>query len=112
MHGSAPPGWFCALFSGSIFMSVMFNGTSLWLSMHASLRAQCAAASLLTRKVRLPIPSMAQLDQARVFGSAYEKQEWRDIFRVPFMRHPHEAPEAPSAAQESPKKGDKKKGKK
>lgn len=103
MHGAAPPGWLCALFSGCIFMSVMFNGLSLWLSMHASLRAQAAAVSLLTRKVRLPIPSLAQLDQARVFGSAYEKQEFRDIFRVPFMRHPQEAPDMPSAEKEEDK---------
>merc|ERR1719350_820979 len=75
MHGAAPPGWLCALFSGCIFMSVLFNGLSLWLSMHASLRAQCASVSLLTRKVRLPIPSLDQLDQARVFGSAFENQE-------------------------------------
>jgi len=100
MHGCAPPGWYCALFSGSIFMSIMFNGTSLWLSMHASLRAQCAATSLLTRKVRLPIPSMGQLDQARVFGSTFEKQELRDIFRVPFMRHPHDAPDMPTPEAE------------
>jgi len=111
MHGCAPPGWYCALFSGSIFMSIMFNGTSLWLSMHASLRAQCAATSLLTRKVRLPIPSMGQLDQARVFGSTFEKQELRDIFRVPFMRHPHDAPDmpAPEAEREGANKSKNKK---
>lgn len=96
MHGAAPPGWFCALFSGSIFMSNLFFGVSLWLSMHASLRAAAGCTSLLTRKVRLPIPSMAQLDQARVFGSAYEKQEWQDIFRVPFMSHSQEAPDLPT----------------
>lgn len=96
MHGSAPPGWFCALFSGCIFMSVMFNGTSLWLAMHASLRAQCAATSLQTRKVRLPIPSMGQIDQARVFGSSFEKQKARDIFRVPFMKHSQDAPDLPT----------------
>ena len=38
--------------------------------------------SLLTRKVRLPIPSMAQLDAARSFGSAFEQQKFGDIFRV------------------------------
>jgi len=107
MHGAAPPGWLCSLYSGTIFMSTLFCGVSLWLSMHASLRAQCAQVSLLTRKVRLPIPSMAQLDQARVFGSAIEKQEYRDIFRVPFMRHPEEAPNMPPAGGEVP--GEKKK---
>jgi hypothetical protein len=95
MHGAAPPGWYCALYSGNIFAAVLFIGLGLWLSLHGSLRAQCAEASLLTRKVRLPIPSMGQIDQARVFGSAFEKQEWRDIFRVPFMRHPEDSPDLP-----------------
>lgn len=107
MHGSAPPGWLCALFSGNIFLSVMFNGVSLWLSMHASLRAQCAATSLLTRKVRLPIPTMGQMDQARVFGSSFERQKARDVFRVPFMRHPHDVPAVPTL-DEKKKKGVKK----
>merc|ERR1719379_2634162 len=31
---------------------------------------------------------MEQLDNARSFGSTFEKQEWRDIFRIPYMRHP------------------------
>jgi len=112
MHGCAPPGWFCALFSGSIFMSVLFNGTSLWLSMHAALRAQCAAVSLQTRQVRLPIPSMGQLDQARVFGSSFEKQEFGDIFRVPFMRHAQAAPDmpVPQSAEEGKKGSCKAKG--
>lgn len=104
MHGAAPPGWLCALFSGCIFMSTLFCGLSLWLSMHASLRAQCAQVSLLTRKVRLPIPSLNQLDKARVFASAYEKQEYRDIFRVPFMRHPEETPDVPGEGPTGRKK--------
>jgi len=95
MHGSAPPQWLCALYSGHIFSALLYNGTGLFLAMHASLRAQCAMVSLLTRKVRLPMPSIAQLDQARVFGSSFEKQSVRDIFRVPFMRHTHGAPRAP-----------------
>mmetsp|Transcript_120813 Transcript_120813/g.385722 ORF Transcript_120813/g.385722 Transcript_120813/m.385722 type:complete len:868 (+) Transcript_120813:1-2604(+) len=78
-------------------MSIMFNGTSLWLAMHASQRAQCAATSLLTRNVRLPIPSMGQLDNARVIASSFEKQPARDMFRVPFMRHPESAPDMPHA---------------
>eukprot|EP00930_Biecheleria_cincta_P000014 TRINITY_DN10002_c0_g1_i2.p1 TRINITY_DN10002_c0_g1~~TRINITY_DN10002_c0_g1_i2.p1 ORF type:complete len:960 (+),score=207.17 TRINITY_DN10002_c0_g1_i2:54-2933(+) len=98
MHGAAPPQWLCGLYSGNIFMTIMFCGTALWLAMHGSLRAQCAATSLLTRKVRLPIPSMAMLDGARVFSSAFEQQKLGDIFRVPFMRHPQAAPDLPPAS--------------
>jgi len=98
MHGAAPPQWLCGLYSGNIFLTILFCGTALWLAMHGSLRAQCAATSLLTRKVRLPIPSMSALDGARVFSSSFEQQNFGDIFRVPFMRHPQAAPELPPAS--------------
>ncbi|CAK9014724.1 Uncharacterized protein SCF082_LOCUS12450 [Durusdinium trenchii] len=113
MHGCAPPQWLCALYSGHIYTSILLCGTALWLGMHGSLRAQCAATSLLTRKVRLPIPSMAQLDAARSFGSAFEQQKLGDQFRVPFMRHPEDAPELPPASSgesgEEDEKAEKKK---
>eukprot|EP00931_Biecheleriopsis_adriatica_P042114 TRINITY_DN239_c0_g1_i1.p1 TRINITY_DN239_c0_g1~~TRINITY_DN239_c0_g1_i1.p1 ORF type:complete len:989 (-),score=218.03 TRINITY_DN239_c0_g1_i1:40-2931(-) len=98
MHGAAPPQWLCGLYSGHIYTSILYCGVALWLAMHGSSRAQCAATSLLTRKVRLPIPSMAQLDSARVFGSSFEQQKLGDIFRVPFMHHPENAPEHPPAS--------------
>jgi len=100
MHGASPPGWLCALYSGNIFQAILFCGLALWLSMHGSLRAQCAVVSLLTRKVRLPVPSLSQLDQARVFASSYEKQNVGDIFRVPFMRHQHRSPDLPEHSDE------------
>jgi hypothetical protein len=54
--------------------------------------------SLLTRKVRMPIPSLAQIDAARTFGSTFELQKWGDILRVPFTPHPHETPQAGEAS--------------
>jgi hypothetical protein len=102
MHGAAPPGYMCALFSGNIFAAGMYVSLAMWLGMHGSLRAQCAAVSMLTRKVRLPIPSMKMIDDARNFGSAYERQEWRDIFRIPYCRHVEHAPNLePAAAGDS-----------
>jgi len=95
MHGSAPPSYLCALYTGHIFTCILYLTLAMWLALHASLRAQCGMVSLLTRKVRLPIPSLSQLDQARNFGSAFEKQQWGDIVRVPFMSHPQAPPDAP-----------------
>jgi len=109
MHGCAPPQWLCALYSGHIYTSILLCGTALWLGMHGSLRAQVAATSLLTRKVRLPIPSMAQLDAARSFGSAFEQQKLGDQFRVPFMRHPEDAPDLPPASSGESEEDEKKK---
>jgi len=56
--------------------------------------------SMLTRKVRLPIPFMAQIDQARPIASSYEQQKFTDLFRVPFMRHPEHAPDLPPPSDE------------
>eukprot|EP00929_Paragymnodinium_shiwhaense_P020135 TRINITY_DN13519_c0_g1_i1.p1 TRINITY_DN13519_c0_g1~~TRINITY_DN13519_c0_g1_i1.p1 ORF type:complete len:1075 (+),score=263.15 TRINITY_DN13519_c0_g1_i1:145-3369(+) len=95
MHGAAPPSYLCALFSGHIFLSILLLTLSMWLALHASLRAQCGNISLLTRKVRLPIPSVSQLDAARNFASGFERQKWHDLFRVPFMSHADNAPELP-----------------
>ncbi|CAE8581405.1 unnamed protein product, partial [Polarella glacialis] len=100
MHGAAPPQWLCGLYSGCIASAVLLMGSALWLAMHASLRAQCAMVSLLTRKVRLPIPSMAQLDNARGCGSGFEQQKFGDIFRVPFMRHPEAATQPPGQSDD------------
>ncbi|CAE8734929.1 unnamed protein product, partial [Polarella glacialis] len=94
MHGAAPPEWLC----GHIASAVLYMGAALWLAMHASLRAQCAMVSL-------PIPSMAQLDNARGSGSAFEQQQFGDIFRVPFMRHPEAAPELLEQSSDDDSKG-------
>lgn len=112
MHGAAPPGWLMALYSGHIFTTILYMSTAMWLALHASMRAQCGALSLLTRKVRLPIPSMAQLDAARNMGSGFERQKAGDMFRVPFMQHPQHIPDLPEAGDaedKSVKKGKKSK---
>jgi len=114
MHGSAPPGWLCALYTGNIFIGAMYLTICMWLGFHATLRAQCGMVSLLTRKVRLPIPSLAMINQSRQFGSGYEKQRWWDIMRFPWVPHPFDGPEIPGASSEEDEAGDGKasKGKK
>jgi hypothetical protein len=100
MHGSAPPGWLCALYTGNIFIGAMYLTVCLWLGFHAGLRAQCGMVSLLTRKVRLPIPSLQMINGARVFGSGYEKQKAWDILRFPWVPHPFDAPDIPGASSD------------
>jgi len=56
--------------------------------------------SLLTRKVRLPIPSLAMINQSRQFGSSFENQKLWDIFRFPWVPHPYDAPEIPGASSD------------
>ena len=39
-------------------------GLAIFMALHASYRAQAASVNLLTRKFRVPVPSMRQLDKA------------------------------------------------
>jgi len=110
MHGAAPPGWLMGLYSGHIFTALLYFGTSVWLGMHGSLMAQASMTRMLTQKVRLPIPSLSQIDGARTFGSTFELQKGRDLFRVPFMRHPHDKPEPAEASSGDSDGGTKDKG--
>eukprot|EP00933_Yihiella_yeosuensis_P065678 TRINITY_DN6962_c0_g2_i1.p1 TRINITY_DN6962_c0_g2~~TRINITY_DN6962_c0_g2_i1.p1 ORF type:complete len:803 (+),score=197.65 TRINITY_DN6962_c0_g2_i1:245-2653(+) len=85
VHGPSPPGWLLAIYWTNVSCALMYLCTYTWLAMHASARAQAAGANLLTRSVRVPIPTPAQLDRARRTGNSYEKQRVTDVFRVPFV---------------------------
>lgn len=99
VHGPSPPGWMMGLYWGNITSALMFLCVYTWLSLHASARATAGAAHMLTRNVRLPIPTPKQLDKARKTGNAFEKQRVSDVFRIPFvMPAPKErVPEDPEA---------------
>lgn len=85
LHGPAPPGWVMALFLTNIAASFCFMAITIFLALHASFRAHAASVQLLTRKARVPVPSLKQLDRARKFASEFEQQDWGDIFRVPYL---------------------------
>lgn len=85
VHGPSPPGWLLGMYWTNICSAICFLVTFTWLSLHASARATAGMAHMLTRNVRLPIPSPKQLDKARRTGNSYEKQRMTDVFRVPFV---------------------------
>lgn len=85
VHGPAPPGWLLGLYWANICSALMFLVTFTWLAMHAGARATAGAAHMLTRSVRLPIPTPKQLDKARTTGNSFEKQRLTDMFRIPFV---------------------------
>jgi len=84
VHGPSPPGWLLGLYWTNICSALMFLVTFTWTAMHASARATAGGAYMLTRSVRLPIPTPKMLDQARTTGNTYEKQRVGDVFRIPF----------------------------
>lgn len=88
LHGPSPPGWIMGLWLTNNAASFSFMGLAIFMALHASFRAQAASVNLLTRKIRVPVPSMRQLDKARRFSSEFEQQQWSDIFRVPYISNP------------------------
>eukprot|EP00928_Gymnodinium_smaydae_P082745 TRINITY_DN6603_c0_g1_i1.p1 TRINITY_DN6603_c0_g1~~TRINITY_DN6603_c0_g1_i1.p1 ORF type:complete len:839 (-),score=165.86 TRINITY_DN6603_c0_g1_i1:49-2565(-) len=85
VHGPSPPGWLLGIHYTCGALALMWLTVSTWLAMHASARATSGMAYMLTREVRLPIPSPAQLDKARRYGNEYEQQRVNDMVRVPFV---------------------------
>jgi len=100
VHGPSPPGWLLGLYWTNISTALMFLVTFTWTAMHASARATAGGAYMLTRNVRLPIPTPKMLDKARVTGNSFEKQRVRDMLRIPF------AMPAPKETEEDPETGD------
>lgn len=88
LHGPSPPGWIMALWLTSNAASFAFMALAILLALHASYRAQAASVNLLTRKIRVPVPSIRHLDKARRFSSEFEQQQWSDILRVPYLTNP------------------------
>eukprot|EP00440_Ansanella_granifera_P069190 gb/GFBE01075065.1/.p1 GENE.gb/GFBE01075065.1/~~gb/GFBE01075065.1/.p1 ORF type:complete len:809 (+),score=193.58 gb/GFBE01075065.1/:1-2427(+) len=85
VHGPSPPGWILGIYWVNIASALMFLCSFTWLTMHASARATAGSVHLLTRHVRIPIPTPKQLDKARRTGNSFEKQRVTDVFRVPFV---------------------------
>jgi len=87
LHTPPPPGWLMGLFMVNLAGTYLWLGLTMWLAMHASLRADSALTHMLTRFVRLPVPAQWMLDRARKFLSSYEEQPLSEAFRLPFTRH-------------------------
>mmetsp|Transcript_22545 Transcript_22545/g.70882 ORF Transcript_22545/g.70882 Transcript_22545/m.70882 type:complete len:876 (-) Transcript_22545:111-2738(-) len=87
LHTPPPPGWLMGLFMVNLAGCYLYLGLTMWLCMHASLRADSALTHMLTRFVRLPIPSQGMIDSARAYLSSFEQQPLSEAFRIPFMRH-------------------------
>eukprot|EP00929_Paragymnodinium_shiwhaense_P021703 TRINITY_DN14085_c0_g1_i1.p1 TRINITY_DN14085_c0_g1~~TRINITY_DN14085_c0_g1_i1.p1 ORF type:complete len:919 (-),score=243.39 TRINITY_DN14085_c0_g1_i1:310-3066(-) len=95
----APPTFISGLYLQSLGVAFGFFTLAVWMVFHASLRAQVAAVQLRTRKVRVPVPTQTQLDDARRILSSYEEQNLYDIFKMPYvLPNAGEAPEHEESA--------------
>lgn len=80
-----PPTFISGLYLQCLGVSFSFLTLGVWLIFHAAIRANIAAVSLRTRKVRVPVPTQTQLDGARKLLSTYEEQSLYDMFKLPLI---------------------------
>eukprot|EP00929_Paragymnodinium_shiwhaense_P030941 TRINITY_DN17437_c0_g1_i1.p1 TRINITY_DN17437_c0_g1~~TRINITY_DN17437_c0_g1_i1.p1 ORF type:complete len:973 (+),score=208.63 TRINITY_DN17437_c0_g1_i1:370-2919(+) len=87
LHTVPPPGWLMGLFMCNLAGCYLWLALTMWLAMHAAMRADAAVTHMLTRFVRLPVPSTMMLDRARKFLANYEEVPFKEVLRLPFMKH-------------------------
>ncbi|CAE7764348.1 GIP [Symbiodinium sp. CCMP2456] len=84
VQASAPP-FLLSLFLLSNACAFIYLLLAVWLSMHASIASHSFGVRLLTRFVRLPIPSMKQIAGLRSNLKDYERQGVANLLRLPFQ---------------------------
>eukprot|EP00931_Biecheleriopsis_adriatica_P064086 TRINITY_DN3893_c0_g1_i1.p1 TRINITY_DN3893_c0_g1~~TRINITY_DN3893_c0_g1_i1.p1 ORF type:complete len:869 (-),score=173.57 TRINITY_DN3893_c0_g1_i1:165-2771(-) len=88
LHTPPPPGWCMGLMMVNVGGAYIWLGLTMWLAMHASLKASACQTHMFTRFVRLPIPAGWMLDRARKFLGSWEEQPLSEVLRIPyFFRH-------------------------
>eukprot|EP00930_Biecheleria_cincta_P074679 TRINITY_DN6189_c0_g1_i1.p1 TRINITY_DN6189_c0_g1~~TRINITY_DN6189_c0_g1_i1.p1 ORF type:complete len:893 (-),score=119.07 TRINITY_DN6189_c0_g1_i1:112-2490(-) len=88
LHTPPPPGWHMGLMMVNVGGAYIYLGLTMWLALHAALRANAATTHMSTRFVRLPTPAQWMIDRARKYLASWEEQPFREVFRIPFIaRH-------------------------
>jgi hypothetical protein len=103
----APPTYISAMYFVSLAMGFTMMGQTLFQFLTSWMRSEACMVQLLTRKVRLTIPTQREMDHNRIFLSDYERQRWGDILRLPFAVPLHAHSPDNSEASGSEKEDDK-----
>lgn len=80
-----PPPFVLSLYLLSAANAFIFFVLAVWLSMHASISAHSFGVRLLTRFVRLPIPSREQVNKMTYHLSDWEQAGATNLLRLPFL---------------------------
>lgn len=105
---TAAPPFLLSLFLLSVASSSVYLLVAVWLSIHASIASHSFGTKLLTRFVRLPIPSQKQINALKFTLKDFEGSGLKQVLRVPGMsQKPWEAVNAvkepvPAAKKEPP----------
>eukprot|EP00434_Breviolum_minutum_P044810 symbB.v1.2.040070.t1/scaffold6969.1/size14141/1 len=84
VQANAPP-FILALFLLSNACAFVYLLMAVWLSMHASIASHSFGVRLLTRFVRLPIPSPQQIASLSRRLADFEKQGLENVLRLPVL---------------------------
>merc|ERR1719321_291766 len=84
VQASAPP-FLLSLFLLSNACAFIYLLLAVWLSMHASIASHSFGVRLLTRFVRLPIPSPQQINDLSRRLAEFEFQDLENVVRLPFL---------------------------
>lgn len=85
-HMKGAPTFLVAMFFLSNASAFVYLLLAVWLSMHATVASHSYGVRLLTRYVRLPIPSAEDLDKIAVKLATYEQTGLAYLLRVPFAK--------------------------
>mmetsp|Transcript_41050 Transcript_41050/g.88568 ORF Transcript_41050/g.88568 Transcript_41050/m.88568 type:complete len:1230 (+) Transcript_41050:94-3783(+) len=84
IQAAAPP-FLLSLFLLTAACAFIYLLLAVWMSVHASIASHSFGVKLLTRFIRLPIPSVKQIDALNFKLKDFEKQGVGDILRMPFQ---------------------------
>ncbi|CAJ1396432.1 unnamed protein product [Effrenium voratum] len=107
VQANAPP-FILALFLLSNACAFVYLLLAVWLSMHASIASHSFGVRLLTRFVRLPIPSPSQISCLSRRLADFERQGLENVLRLPVLHESNawQSVEAASNAKEQEQAGD------
>lgn len=106
VQASAPP-FILALFLLSNACAFVYLLIAVWLSMHASIASHSFGVRLLTRFVRLPIPSPQQIASLSRRLADFEKQGLENVLRLPVLHQSNDwtAPQVEVPPKDQPGDG-------
>jgi len=103
-EGEPPPAVFVAVYVNGVLEMVVYGLLCVWFATNGSIAAHSASVRLLTRYVRLPVASSADISAVRIAGTDCEKLEnMAGMFRLPFLQTPPKKGEDASAKSDAPK---------
>jgi hypothetical protein len=80
------PSWLFYVWASSASTAIFYLFMSKWFAIHACVEALNVLTWFLTKKLRLPVPSIQEINKAAVEIEEFEKENITENLRVPFIQ--------------------------